>query len=218
MRLERRRSCRPPARCPCAPRAARARAPRSSRRPSMCCTRTTMRSLRSRSSRISTKPASVTLEAGYCKHRMRDAHASSASRWQSRRRWRQSRARAESRSARRRASDRDRDAGERQGHRRPPGRLAVGGEIDDDAEAKGDRQPGHQPPRRDLGQRPLRQQVAASRRRGRQAGPGSAMPARRRAASIPTPKLSARARRCLVSSHDAAPPTLTQPGLTITQL
>ena len=49
----------------------------------------------------------------------------------------------------------DDDAGERQRRGRPQRRLAVGGEIDDDAEAEGDRQPGQQPARRDFGERPF---------------------------------------------------------------
>ena len=61
--------------------------------------------------------------------------------------------------------ERDRNAGQRQRRRRPPGRFALGGEIADDAEAEGDRQPGHQPAGRDFGQRPLRQQRSQSARR-----------------------------------------------------
>ena len=53
--------------------------------------------------------------------------------------------------------DRNRDAGERQRAGRPPGRLALGGEIEDDAEAESDRQPRHQSPGRNFRQRPLRQ-------------------------------------------------------------
>ena len=54
----------------------------------------------------------------------------------------------------------DDDAGERQRRGRPASRFPVGGEIAHDAEAESDRQPGHQPARRDFGKRPLRQQAA----------------------------------------------------------
>ena len=50
------------------------------------------------------------------------------------------------------ASDDSRD---HERDRRPQRRLALGGEIEDDAEAERDRQPGHQPARADLGQRPF---------------------------------------------------------------
>ncbi len=59
-----RRNCRPRARCPCAPTAARARVLPPPRALSIETTRSTKRSVRSRMSRVSTKPASVTEKAG----------------------------------------------------------------------------------------------------------------------------------------------------------
>ena len=53
---------------------------------------------------------------------------------------------------------RDRHAGQRSGHRRPPSRLSLSGEIADDAQAISDRQPGQQAARRDFRYYPLRQQ------------------------------------------------------------
>jgi hypothetical protein len=50
------------------------------------------------------------------------------------------------------------EACNRQGHRRPPGRFAIRTEVDDNAEAKGHRQPRHQPAWRNLGRNPLCQQ------------------------------------------------------------
>jgi hypothetical protein len=104
--------------------------------------------------------------------------------------------------------DCNRDAGERQPQRRPPSRLAISGEIRDDAEAKGDRQPWHQPARRDFGKRPLREQAAQPRgmvgKPGRQHEPGA--PAR--GVDILGPSFGARP-ALLFFGHGAVPPTLT---------
>ncbi len=51
----------------------------------------------------------------------------------------------------------------RQGDGSPPRRFAIRGEIDDDAEAIGDRKPGHQPAWRDFGKRPFRDRPAKPR-------------------------------------------------------
>ena len=62
---------------------------------------------------------------------------------------------------------RERNADTRGRQRRPPGRLAAGGEVEDDAEAEGDRQPGRQPPGRELGGDPFGAEAAhAVGRRG----------------------------------------------------
>ncbi len=55
--------------------------------------------------------------------------------------------------------DRDGEAGDRGGKRRPPCRLVIGGEVTDNAKPIGDWQPEQQPAGRDLGQGPLRQQA-----------------------------------------------------------
>jgi hypothetical protein len=53
--------------------------------------------------------------------------------------------------------DCDCNGDERQRRGRPPGRFAIGREINDDTEAEGDRHPRDQPPRRDFRLRPFRQ-------------------------------------------------------------
>ena len=136
-------------------------------------------------------------------HRMRDAYGLAASQWQSRRRWRQSRAPAAKPIARRRATNAmtmPASASAAAAHQ-AGSRSAV--KYADDAEAEGDRQPGHQPPRRDFGDRPLRQQTAE---------PGGAVgqPGRQHDAGAPPrgvdrPQALARVRRCSLSAMARRP-------------
>ena len=119
---------------------------RSRRPPSIVCVRTTMRSLRSRSSRASTKPrdgdvpgrAAAAPDGRPCGVQRRYRKAG--------RRARQRPAPAESRACSRRAANGDRDGKCGEHQRRPGGRFALGGEIESDAGAVSDREPRQQPP------------------------------------------------------------------------
>ncbi len=112
----------------------------------------------------------------------------------------------------------DEEANERRAACRPSSGFPVGGEIGDDAEAEGDRQPGQQPARRDFCGGPLRDQAAEpGGARGQAFGqhePGA--PAR--AVDFGDPSFGARA-ALPVLGHGAAPPTLTQlqPGSRLQQ-
>ena len=157
----------------------RTRSGASLSRPSIVCTRTTMRSERSRSSRTSTKPARLTFQAVCCRIGCATRAllsvtaakpiATAASADQQRKR---DRARARER---RRERARGGDA-----ERHPPDRLAFGGEIENDAEPEADRQPRHQPPGRGVGREPARQDLARRRQARR--------PATRRRAAARRPK------------------------------
>ena len=160
----------------------------------MRCTRTTMRSERSRSSRTSTKPAMSTFQAAACRTgcamRARlSGRGGKAGRTPPR---------APSSSGKRdrpplRARTRADDSGSDERSRRPRRGLALGGEIEDDAEAEGDRQPGHQP----AGRRRRRAPSARSRspmrpRRAARARPATPTPAAAGAARPPRRFPSAR--------------------------
>ena len=64
---------------------------------------------------------------------------------------------------------RERDADGGEPHGGPPGRFSIRGEVDDDAEAEGDRQPGRQPSGRELGGDPLGAEAAHAVGGGRDA-------------------------------------------------
>ena len=108
------------------------------------------------------------------------------------------------------------NTGNRQRDRRPYRRLTVGGEIDDDAEAEGDRQPRQQPARRDFGQCPLRKQPAkpggpiGQPARQQQPGPPPRGVDLGRPGFGPCP-------RSLGVGHDACPDAQLQPGSMLTQ-
>ena len=213
MRLEARRSCRPRAPCPCAPRRARGRAfprrarPRSDARARRCgrCARAP------RASRRSRRPA--TFAGRLPQHRMRDARGLAAVAMAKPAAIAASRARAESRPARRRATNGDRDAGERQRRGRPPGRFALGGEIERRCRSR--RRPAARAPAGRA--RPRRAPIATAggaAARGASASPsGSVRPARRRAA-LEIPGFGARPRPSSWAFGRAMarrPQTLTQP-------
>ena len=211
-RLERRRQprleldegCRPAARCPCAPTPARAPAARRAAAPVMRWTRTTMRSERSRSSRTSTKPATSTFQAAACSTgcaimarlavAVRKPAAAAAI-----------------------ASASGKAIGPVAGQERTPTTAAtnsaaaahscglpVGGEVEDDPEAEGDGEPGHEPARARRRPAPRR---AAARRSGAQtpARPsGHAQPACRPAACRP-PRRFPSARDTLIDHRADSP-------------
>ena len=144
----------------------RTRSGASVSRPSILWTRTTMRSERSRSSRTSTKPEIETFQAAVLQDRMRDARAFQ----------RDDRKAGGRGGERKQDRERDRPRARQHGRERkhacqrrgrPERRFAVGREIENDAEAETDRQPGHQPPGRDIGRKPARQNLARATERAR---------------------------------------------------
>ena len=187
-RLERRRQprleldegSRPAARCPCAPTPARARAARSSRAPVMRWTRTTMRSERSRSSRTSTKPAISTFQAAACSTGWATSARLTVAVSEARRGGRECERQREGDRPVAREAPPPRPRRPEQRRRRPELRLPVGGEIEDDPEAEGDGEPGHEPSRPDFGQRPGPQPLAdRARSAGKPSGHASTRPAGR---------------------------------------
>ena len=171
-----------------------------------------MRSLRSRSSRISTKADSVTVETGNCRTGWTTYAVGSAAVAGGDGGKAERERKADQTAAR---QNRDCNGNERQRRGRPPGRLTIRREINEDAEAEGYRHPRDQPSRRDFGEHPFRQQPPQpSGAVGKPAG--NRRPARRRAASAS--QALARVRAFSFRAMGVAPPTLTQPGTTIAQL
>jgi hypothetical protein len=96
-----------------------------------------------------------------------------------------------------------RDGREQQYGRRPRRRLLIEGEIDDDPAAKGDRKPGHQPSRSDLGLDPFADLPRhAAREAGNRLGPRPDRPPS--GCDRGPPRLGASARSSLID-HRAAP-------------
>ena len=173
-----------------------ARAPRCGR-----CARAPRASRRSRSA--------ATLEAAMRSTGCAMPRGLAASRWQSLRRCAAKPSASGKPTGAAARQNRDRDRRRAQAAAPPTGRLAIGGEIEDDAEAERDRQPGHQPAGRDFGERPLPTTAGAARPartasavRQQQAG------APARGVDLAPPTLCARASTLSAPFGHDAPPTL----------
>ena len=101
--------------------------------------------------------------------------------------------------------DRRRDGGDEQRGRRPRLGLPVGGEVEDDPEAEGDREPGHEPSRADIGERPGPQPFAD--RAGKARKSVRPRPQRPAAAGCRPPRRFPSARDTPIGHHRTPTPT-----------